>query len=261
MKIAFVYENRHEEFWMDGLYAALDILSKDHHLVYINLATDPIEIVEDVDFILGWGAFGSLVDRVLRTRKEKKGLCIGGNANPPHKADEYDVLFHETKWYRPLISYHDNIVHAFGVNTDIFNEVSIPMPIVWDHIGVGSLSNWKRWEKMTEKEGRNLVIGEYQEDNEQESGEIAKMLLRGGVAVAPMVNPYDLATMYHWSRKLYIPADIDGGGERAILEARASGLPVEIEDDNLKLKELVDCEIYDHHYYANQLRRGIMSVV
>lgn len=50
------------------------------------------------------------------------GLCIGGNAQPPHKniAKVYDILFYETEWYRDTIKHHPNIRQAFGINTNIF---------------------------------------------------------------------------------------------------------------------------------------------
>jgi len=50
-----------------------------------------------------------------------------------------------------------------------------------------------------------------------------------------------------------------GGGERAIWEARACGCNVVVENDNAKLLELTDNEIKDHHYYYEQLLRGIKS--
>ena len=59
------------------------------------------------------------------------------------------------------------------------------------------------------------------------------------------------------SKNVYIPASIQGGGERAVLEARACNIKVTIEDDNPKLKELLTSQIYDHHYYSDQLNYGI----
>jgi hypothetical protein len=54
---------------------------------------------------------------------------------------------------------------------------------------------------------------------------------------------------------VYVPDDVFGGGERAVLEARSLGVQVAIEDDNPKLKELLTSPIYDHVYYAQQLGR------
>ena len=114
---------------------------------------------------------------------------------------------------------------------------------------------------MKDKKGNRLVVGEYQKDNPDESGAITKHLLSYGVMVSNMVNPYDLANFYHWSRTLYMPSTVMGGGERSVLEARSCGLKVEIEDDNPKLKELLTSPIWDEKYYAQKLKEGILSVL
>ena len=67
--------------------------------------------------------------------------------------------------------------------------------------------------------------------------------------------------IYNLSKNVYIPANIIGGGERAVLEARACNIPVEVEDDNPKLKELLYSPILDHHYYARQIEKGIHAVL
>lgn len=266
-KILFVYEHQKPEWWMDGLWAALNILDKDFEIERYNLKDERPLRVNDryYDFALGWGGFRSRVDHHLQNGLQNigkhKGLCIAGNAFPPDGANRYDVLFYETKWYRPQIDFHKNIVQAFGINSDIFSTVDIPMPIVWDYIGVGALADWKRWEFMTGKKGIRMVVGEYQQNNEDESARIARRLLQGGVAVSPMVNPFDLANFYHWSRTLFIPSNIYGGGERAVLEARACGLPIEIAEDNDKLKELLTCDIPSHEDYAVKLKQGILSCI
>lgn len=268
-RILFIYDHPNPDMWLDGLSAALDLLEEDFEIERRNLYSNipyngqnPSDSVHD--FVLGWGAFGSKVDIELQNhwKSWRKGLCIAGNATPPDGANNYDVLFYETKWYRPQIEFHPNIVQAFGVNTDIFSPVDIPTPVVWDYIGVGSFASWKRWEKMAGKQGNKLVVGEYQLNNEQESLNIVRHLVSNGVMVSGMVNPYDLANLYHYSRTLYMPSDIYGGGERAVLEARSCGLQVEIEQDNDKLKELVELEkIPSHIDYAAQLKKGIMSVL
>ena len=266
-KILFVYDHKTPEYWMDGLWAALQVLQKDFDVEKWNLAEKDADIGllgagDKYDFMLGWGGFNSKVDKRLQEENDqKKGLCIGGNAFPPTGANNYDVLFFETKWYRPQISFHKNIVLAFGVNTDIFFQPDITMPIVWDYIGVGAFAKWKRWEKMKLKKGNCLVVGEIQSDNKAESREIYTDLIENGVMVSDMVSPFDISNMYHWSRTLYMPSDIYGGGERSVLEARACGLQVEIEPDNDKLKELLTCPIPSHVDYANKLREGILSVL
>lgn len=261
--LLFVYDHPQPEWWLDGLAAALTLLEPYFEVRRHNLRQGPPATPLTADLVLGWGAFGSPVDHWLRQQPQRKGLCIAGNAFPPTHADVYDVLFYETKWYRPEITWHPNIVQAFGVNTDIYYDQSksYPIPVVWDYIGVGALATWKRWGKFLTKQGNRLVVGEYQLNNPQESGQIATGLLAGGVMVSPLVHPFDLALLYQMSRTLYLPADLNGGGERAILEARACGLRVEIEDDNPKLKELLDGPIPSHHDYAHQLKKGLFSIL
>lgn len=266
-KLLFVYDHKRPDLWMDGLWAALNVLEEDFELICKhNLSNnagypDPRQF----DFVLGWGAFGSFVDKWLQNPPNeiyKKGLCIAGNTFPPTGADNYDVLFYETKFYRPQINFHKNIVHAFGINSDIFFKSDIVTPIVYDYIGVGALALWKRWDKMKDKKGMRLVVGEFQENNPSESSDIAIELIRNGVMVSNWVSPFDLANLYSYSRTLYMPSSEYGGGERAVLEARACGCQVEIEDDNLKLKELIELDpIPNHHYYAKKLKEGILSVL
>lgn len=256
-KLLFVYDHQYPHLWKDGLWAALQLLEKDFEITYYNLHESSTAYPEDYDFVLGWGAFGSSVDAKLVSwlGKAKTGLCIGGNAIPPHS--QFDVLFYETKWYRPQIDFHPNIVHAFGVNTDIYKPQNLEK--VWDYITVGSFSLWKRQEKLLEKQGQRLAIGEFQKGNVYESGNIVLDLLTDRVMISDMVEPEVLSKYYNQSKKCFIPAEINGGGERAVLEARACGIPVAVLEDNPKLQELVTSPIYDHHYYAEQLKKGVSS--
>lgn len=84
-------------------------------------------------------------------------------------------------------------------------------------------------------------------------------LLYDGVMVSDMITPENLADLYRASVLCYIPADLMGGGERAILEARACGIEVECENDNPKLKELCTGQIPDEYEYATALKKGILS--
>lgn len=268
-KLLFVYEHKKPEWWLDGLSAALDVLEKDFEITKENLDqhhdgfSDGSRV--SADFILGWGSFGSAVDLHIKERAKyfgiKKGLCVAGNASLVTSADNYDILFFESDWIKEnyLKDVTTKTVKAFGVNTDIYFKQDIPNPIVWDYIGVGAFASWKRWERFNSLQGKRLVIGEYQLGNETESLSIARDLIKHGVMVSDMVHPFDLANLYNWSRTLFIPADINGGGERAILEARSCGLDIKIENDNPKLKELLDCPIPSHIDYAEQLKKGIMS--
>jgi len=266
-KLLFVYDlGSHEDMWRDGLWSALKILEQDFEVSKHNLSEDnQFPSPYEQDFILGWGAFGGTVDRALQhveLSNYKKGLCIGGNVHPPTGADNYDVLFYETEWYKPQIASHKNIIHAFGVNTDIFGQApKVSSQKIWDYLTVGCFSLWKRQTLLGNKKGDKLAVGDIQQNNQRESYAIIYDLLQDGVAISGQVHPERLVKIYRASKNVYIPADINGGGERAVLEARVCGIPVEIEKDNPKLAELLTCPIYDQNYYANQLKKGIFSVL
>ena len=146
-------------------------------------------------------------------------------------------------------------IHAFGVNTDIYKPIDLP--IVWDVLSVGAFARWKRQVNLLNLKGNRLVVGEIQKENMGESLDIIGLLLQGGVGIMDMVPPETLNLIYNLSSYVYIPADIVGGGERSVLEARACGKTVVVEPDNPKLKELCYSEIFDHNYYATQLLKGI----
>jgi hypothetical protein len=268
MKLLFIYDHKYTELWKDGLWAALELMKKYSWTVdYYNLQ-DKTQVAVDMtayDFYLGWGAWKSPVDYFMQMMKGansdvKLGLCIAGNSFPPQGMEKYDVLFYETEWYLPQIVDHPNVIHAFGVNTDIYQPIVDSVP-VWDWTTVGAFSSWKRQEFILEKGGYKFAVGEIQKDNLHESWTIISHLLKNYCAVSDMVEPEYLNKIYNSSEKIYIPADINGGGERAVLEARAAGRPVEVEFDNPKLKELLKSPIWDHHYYFEQLKKGVESCI
>lgn len=252
-KIAFLYYHQYPIFWKDGLKAALNVLKSDYDIHFVNLFERKY-VPDDCDFYLGWGAFNSPVDNFMSSIKGKKGLCIAGNTFPPHEG--YDMLFHETMWYEPQIKDYPHI-HAFGVDTDIYYPETRQK--VWDYISVGAFAYWKRQNLILKKYGTKIVVGEVQRDNLRESMDIITQLLDGHVMVSNMIQPEALSVLYNLSHVCYIPSEVIGGGERAVLEARACGIEVEVENDNPKLKELCYCPIYDHKYYAKQLKQGIES--
>lgn len=265
VKILFVYDHEYPHLWRDGLWAALQILEDNFSITYRNIRYPGVEFdnYDDYDFSLGWGGFNSPVDQILMSviTKAKKGLCIGGNAFPYHPG--YDVLFHETSWVKDFLKLEGNCMKAFGVNTDIYFNAGGDKELkkTFDVISVGAFASWKRHFLLRGKKGIRLAIGQIQRDNPEESLGIINGLLYDGVMVSDMVPPDDLADLYRSSVLCYIPAEIMGGGERAILEARACGIAVECENDNPKLKELCSGPIPSEYDYAKALKRGILSVL
>lgn len=266
-KLLFVYDMADETNWKDGLWAALNLLEKDFDVYKENLSVHHSMIVEgDWDFILGWGGFGSSVDIELHKpiyKHNKKGLCLGGYGFPPTDTSFYDIIFYECEWGKAWLEgrgVRSNLKHAFGVNTDIYKPLP-NVPRIWNYITVGSFSYWKRQTKIIDKKGPRIAVGAIQKDNLGESIDIVGNLILGHCGVTDEVSPETLAKMYNSSLICYIPAETVGGGERAVLEARACGIDVEIEQDNPKLKELTVSPVWDHNYYYQQLKEGILKCI
>lgn len=263
-KVLFVYDLEQEHLWRDGLWAALQLLEKEVALTRVNLQNTTV-LPDGFDMILGWGGFSSSVDRAIKAYPypAARGLCLGGYGFQSGKSP-YDVVFYECEWARswlleqPTFSKRTHLVHAFGVNTDIYHP-GVNIPRIWNYITVGAFAAWKRQVKLCEKKGPRIAVGQLQRGNMDESVEIVGTLLLDGCTVSDMVPAETLAKLYNASLTCYIPADLFGGGERALLEARACGIDVEIEPDNPKLQELMLSPVWDHHYYARQLKEGILK--
>ncbi len=257
MKLLFVYDHKYPEYWKDGLWWSIKELEKTHQITWLNLSCQYSEInIYDYDFILGWGAFGSPADKFMQGMIGlPKGLCLAGNAVPvPVYASNYQIIFYETDWVREnyLIGLK-NLVKAFGVNTQIFKKLELVR--IWDYLSVGAFSYWKHLDKMKEKEGTKLCIGEIQKGNMEESLDIVSDLVSNDIAVSGMLAPEKLNIIYNLSKTVYLPADVNGGGERSVLEARVCGCNVEVE--NPKLKELVNCKLPTEKDYFNSLNTAL----
>ena len=160
VKVLFVYYHECPSFWNDGLRAALKLLEKKFNINYYNLYENrELPRDDNYDFVLAWGAFGSPAHKATSLLHIKKGLCIAGNAVKPFETSNYDVLFYETKWYRPQIDFHKNITHAFGVNTDVFKVIpAIKEERVIDYLTVGAFSLWKRQNRIVDLGGNRMAV-------------------------------------------------------------------------------------------------------
>ena len=260
-KLLFVYDVLDESMWKDGLYAAIELLKKDFDITRENLAHPQYQRAM-YDFVLGWGGFGSSVDKYLQRQPYlHKGLCLGGYA--PYQGQQYDILFYEVpEWSKNWLKeqdYKGKTMHAFGVNTDIYKPMHLPK--VWKRLVVGAFAYWKRMDKILQKEGPRIAVGQIQDDNIVESSDIIGNLILGHCGVSDSVPAQQLAVMYNLSEIAYAPMDIFGGGERFVWEAKSCGIPVETEEDNPKLKELAGLAVKDHHWYALQLKEGILKLL
>lgn len=242
----------------------MDIIGRSHDVRFLNVhpsAPDHDSALKELfccDFLLVKSNFGWIPDRAYMKRAANSwrrppvGLMISGSV-PPRSIDlkRFEVLFYETYWYREFVASHGLAVHAFGVDTDVMHPRGAGNRDI-DWLMVGRVAAFKHPEALLNQTGKRLIVGEI-----HDAGRTVERLRRDGITVQDFV-PYDeLAELYRRTRTLLVAAELQGGGERAILEARACGAEVRLTVDNPKPQEVAVGPIYDQHYYADQLIRGI----
>ncbi len=259
--------------WVDGFTSAIDALRDKFNFIYHNINESPIptdaSFYQNIDLIFikaNWNAKLEIQARQnLKDISIKKALIISGSKTPDTQKDAlfYDILFYETTWYKQFIDYHPNIVHAFGIDTSKM-QAQANTSKVYDIISIGSFKHYKRLHLLLLKKGRKLFVGEipkkFNKKNLQDYF-FYFLLVLFRIEIKDFMDYKELSTFINQSKKVYIPASINGGGERAVLEARSCGVPVEVEKDNPKLQSLLSTPIYDHHYYAEKLEKGIQTVL
>jgi len=261
-KIAFVY-NVDEQYWRDGLWAALNIIqtTPGWELYRFNLK-ETFFSDDNYDFVLVWGAFGSSQVDFVKNLPYKKGVCVAGGPIEAITAKDFDVVFVETPWHvREYQKLGIKTRLAFGTNTALFKPIPSQVK-VWDAIYPAAFALWKHHYIFCQKPGKKLAVGYMQPDGWEK--ECYEVCLNNGVTVLPQVAPTVLVWLYNASKKVVITSDLWGGGERAVLEGLACGLPVEVEPDNEKLVELLEINrknLATEEDYANALRAGIGGVI
>lgn len=189
--------------------------------------------------------------------KNKLGLFISSSNVIPNEKQLsiYNILFYETNWYYNYakLNRHPNTHHAFGIDTNIMKPKNVEK--CYDVIFVGNICRYKRPLNILNLSGSKICVG-FKTDQR-----IINILLKNNVDIVEFINYDKLVDYYNKSKLCYIPCALHGGGERAVLEARSCGIPVKIENDNPKLKELCESDIYTSEYYANQIDIGIKNTV
>ena len=256
--------SRKFEAWSDGFVKGLDVLRKDFGLVTLNIAAyqptpDEIEEFDCVVVKANWGWGPDCLLRGFETRPCCAfTILVSGVASPPPKKEMlfYDAVMYQTEWYRPQLMSHHTLVHAFGIDTEVMRPLADVVK-AYDYMTVGAFKSYKRQALLADRGGRRLAVG----DLDGADPDVLRILRNSGVEVMGYRTQNDLCKLYNQSRVVYIPAAIHGGGERAVLEARACGASVEVEQDNPKLVQLCEGPVWDHLYYGSQVSRAVRLAI
>lgn len=247
----------------DGFTAAMDVIAQDHQVEWRNVhpanddAAAQARDLTDADFVLVRSDWGWYPDRVaaraLSSGRVPCGLIIAGSHRPPsvRQALRYDVVFYETPWYRQFVDDRLNAVEAFGVDGRVMFDQGLERDIDW--IMVGRLAGFKRPLRLLEKSGVRVAVGDFASGPQA----VKRQLIEAGVDLVDHVDQAALAALYNRSKRVLVPCELQGGGERAVIEGRACGCAVEVASDNPKLASLLDAPVRDHHDYADLLLQAI----
>lgn len=254
-------------FREDGFIAATRLLSKEYTLIYYDTLsrththntdfTKPchcafdLQSIDAVIYKSNW--VGCMKYKPRELADVPKAIAISCPIPPPKRIDlsQYDVLFYETEWYKQYIKSHPCAIHAFGVNTEMMKPPEEEVEKIYDTITPCKISKHKSLFHLASLPGKHLVIG-FPADQK-----VMQQLRKEGIVLKREVHPQELVKYYHQSGCCLLPYTVRQGGERAVLEARACGIPVVIDPKNEKLRELLEGPLYDHSYYARQLKKGI----
>lgn len=251
----------------DGFTAAMREVGSTHEVRWVNVHPanpdwkEQARSLDQADFVLvrsDWGWYpDSIAGNALARSGVPCGLVIAGSHSPASQlqALRYDVVFYETPWYRQFILGHPFAVQAFGIDTTYMTARGMDRDIDW--LFVGRLAAFKRPERLLEKRGRRVVAG----DLSSADPSMRARLVEDGVELVDHVTQGELSVLYNRSRSVLVPCELQGGGERAVLEARLCGCQVEIADDNPKLASLLNGDVPSHLEYGAVLREAIEQVV
>jgi len=245
--------------WTDGFTKSINLIEDDFKISWINIE-DKLPNNKELntfDFIIAKCCWDSKLDIYLRSLKNLTtpiGIAISCSIIPSKKqASFYQVLWYETYWYKKLLPDHPCKIHAFGIASEDYQFKDEKKTI--DVLSIGAITAYKRHEKLIEIEGLNkIVIGD---NNFNDSDLITEKLFKNNIQVKNYTTSKQLAKLINQAKLVYIPAEINGGGERAVLEARSCKADVKTESDNPKLQELITSPIWDEKYYSIQLKKGI----
>lgn len=258
--IALIYfipkaETEKYNHWEDGFTKAIDMLSEDFDVVRFNLEDKKpsAEELNKFDLVIAKSCWNWIVDDYIKSLQgltSIKGIAVSCSLPPKKSKDvwNYDIIWYNNHWYKEFINHHPNIHYAYGINSDMFQPKKIEKTI--DVLSIGAVTSYKRFEKLNGLPGnRKIILGTTKTKDFDE----VKKKLNPDIEIIDFVSQEELANFINSSKLVYIPCALQGGGERAVLEAISCDVPVKVENDNPKLVDLLERyqknPLTKHDYY------------
>lgn len=243
MRLAFLWQGFDGRYgqWHDGLWAAMQLISKEHDVRYFDF---PLESIHEFnpDIVLYWEAPSTLKGQHADNYRSvidlpyKKALLFAGGPVEPMTCYGFDLYFVESRineeeferlglpWKR-----------AFGTNTQVFK----PERTVKTHKGFlqATFAGWKRQDLFAEALGQDGVVAGRTQEHDRDG---YNACVKYGVKILPEQPVEVVARLINQSKAVVNTAAYWGGGQRCTLEAMACGVPVIVMADSPKNREYVD---------------------
>ncbi len=300
LKLAVITElpAEHFPFWGDGLRGAIDYIAAKHGAevsIYNIPSMKQPSIPDTYDFYLFWGAFNRPQHAFKRFKKQ--GLIFGGGPTEHPYNKNFDIVFAESKV--DLESFQKQgipSVQAFGTNTKMFKPCPW-QPKRFNYIYPAAFALWKRHDRFVEfldrcSPGEHPSMGPWctKHNSPIEQGNCMKLnkpsalaigyiqpngherecyivCANAGVSILPWVPTEAMVLIYNSAKNVVVTADPDGGCQRTVLEAKACDIPVIVDSESPKLKELDPLTHEDvlrdwnEETYGEKIYKKIMEVL
>jgi len=238
----------------DGLFAALDLIAKDHQVDWY-LGDDRPK--DEYDWIIPWGVMSIPFNDTIQQYSGKKAIFCAGHPQDTANIEKFDVVFVESPEVKRLMdSAHPNIQIAFGTDTDYFKPQKEEK--VFDAFFPATYSPWKRQDLFAEatRGYRALTCGYIQPDGIELWQSCSA---QGGYTMGGLVPTRLIATLYNMSKCVVITAW--HGSERTALEAMSSNTPLVVTKDNELVCSLLTKECITVDPDPVSVRRGMLEAI
>lgn len=243
MKISFCWQGFNGRYgkWQDGLYAAMQLIEKEHEVKYYD--TTEIDQIHkfNPDWVLYWESpvtqYGKDAENWFKicSLPFKKALLFAGGPLRAIDVKDFDLVFVESQvneddCERQGIPYR----RAFGTNTQIFQPRYTPK--LYDGFMQATFAGWKRHELFAQAMGSTgALAGRRQAFDDNGYQECVKQK----VQIFDETYGPGLTYLINSAHCVLNTANNEGGGQRCTLEAMACGVPVICMIDSVKNCEFI----------------------